>query len=246
MKQLLILLACLAVGSAPAEVRVYVTQAGGKAWINYECTAGETVRAFALDVTVDAGQILNISDYFRGPCTDTAQGYGIFPASFRDHFAGAQATNIDWNLSGYSPLGDPPDNPAGTLPGLNSSGVTLEFGGLWDPNDPAAVPPPAGTLCALGISKQATVSVTTNAPRGGVLSTQPDLLLATAFENALIQPPEITGLTVSEGMIFISFAGGELETAPTTSGPWTGTGQSDGEYSENASALMRFYRVRAQ
>jgi hypothetical protein len=32
------------------------------------------------------------------------------------------------------------------LPGLNSSGVTLEFGGLWDPTVPAAVPPATGAV----------------------------------------------------------------------------------------------------
>ncbi len=229
---------------APAEVRVYIEQGNAAAWINYECTAGEVVRAFALNVSVDQGRIVGISDFFRGPSTAAAQGYGIFPASFRDHIASIAGTNIDWTVSGYTPLANVADNPAGTLAGLNSSGVTLEFGALWDPNVTAAVPPPAGTLCALRISQRATVSVAPNPARGGVLGTEPDLVLATVFEGAVVQPPEITGLSVTNGQVTVSFAGGELQTAPTLNGPWTGTEQTGGEYTEPAADEQRFYRVR--
>ncbi len=75
----------LLAATAGAEVRVYVQDTGGVAWIKYECTAGEVIRAFALDVSVDRGQITGISDFFVGPSSATAQGYGIFPAAFRDH-----------------------------------------------------------------------------------------------------------------------------------------------------------------
>ena len=125
-------------------VRVFVQGTNGVANINYECTAGEVVRAFALDVTVDQGQILGITNYFRGPSTAAAQGYGIFPALFRDNVTVSSGTNANWNASGYGPVAVAADNPGGTLPGLNSSGVTLELGALWDPTVPAAIPPARG------------------------------------------------------------------------------------------------------
>lgn len=228
----------------PAAVRVYVEQGNAAALIKYECTAGEVVRAFALNVSVDRGRIVGISDFFRGLSTAAAQGYGVFPASFRDHLASLPGTNIDWTVSGYTPLANVADNPSGTLAGLNSSGVTLEFGALWDPNVAAAVPPPAGTLCALRISQRATVSVAPNLPRGGVLGTEPDLVLATVFEGAVVQPPEITSLSVTNGQVTVGFAGGELQTAPTLNGPWTGTEQAGGEYAEPAAEEQKFYRVR--
>ncbi|MGI9568492.1 MAG: hypothetical protein ACR2PH_01840, partial [Desulfobulbia bacterium] len=55
----------LAVSARP-DVFVFVEQANGFAWIKYECTAEEVVRAFSLDVTVDQGRILGVSDYFVG------------------------------------------------------------------------------------------------------------------------------------------------------------------------------------
>src|SRR5579859_3818756 len=115
-----------------AEVRVFVQDSNSLALIKYECTGGELVRAFALDVSVDQGQIIGISNFLRGPSTAGATGYGIFPASFRDHLAAGAGTNVNWAASDYTPLAVPADAPADTLPGLNSSGVTLEFAGLWD------------------------------------------------------------------------------------------------------------------
>lgn len=231
---------------AEADVRVYVEQNDSKAWIRYHCTSGESVRAFPLDVTVDRGRILGVSDFFRGACTDTAQGYGIFPASFRDHITiepGAKV--IHWTTPDYTPLALVEDDPAGTQPGLGSSGVTLEFGALWNPAEPATRPGPQGTLCALEISEGATVTVSANTSRGGVVAADPDRILALVFEGAFVQPPEVTGLSVSNDLLTITFAGGELETAPSVEGPWTGTGNSAGEHvGAVGNGISMFYRVR--
>ncbi len=235
----------LLITSAPAEVRVFVQSSNSVAWLKYECTAGEVVRAFALNVTVDQGRIVGITDFFRGPSTTASQGYGIFPAAFRDCLAVGPGTSPDWNLDVYTPLAVVADNPGDTLPGLNSSGVTLEFGGLWDNDEPSEYPPAAGTLCALRISQHATVSVTANASRGGVMATDPDLLLKPIFGSAEVQPPEITGLSLTNGLLSVSFAGGELETAPAITGPWTGTGEVSGQHAEPVTPdAKRFYRVR--
>ena len=129
---------------ADAAVRVFVTSTNGFANLNYQCTAGEVVRAFALDVTVDRGQILGVTNFSRGLSTPSAPGYGIFPASFRDNITVASGTNANWTTNLYSPLAVVADNPSGTLPGLGSSGVTLEFGALCGPNGAKRCPAIAG------------------------------------------------------------------------------------------------------
>jgi hypothetical protein len=182
----------LLIASSKAGVRVYVEDAAGVALIKYECTAGEVVRAFALDVTVDRGQIVNISDYFVGPSTGAARGYGIFPAAFRDHITVTSNTVVNWNASGYNPLAVVADDPGGTLPGLGTSGVTLEFGALWDPALPEAAPPSSGTLCALQLSEGAMVTVAANASRGGVVLSPDGNSVAPTFTGAIVGPlPEI-------------------------------------------------------
>lgn len=229
--------------SASANVLVFVQATNGLACINYNCTAGEVVRAFALDVTVDQGQILGITNYFRGPCTATAQGYGIFPASFRDKITVSSGSNANWSVSGYSPLAVTADNPGGTLPGLNSSGVTLELGALWDPTLPAAIPPASGTLCALQISQTANVSVTANLVRGGIVAAPRDVLITPQFTGALVGPA-ITKTSLSNGVITILFQGEELESAPVLGGPWTGTGNTSGSYTEMPGTnAAKFFRV---
>jgi len=247
MKKCLVLLSvCLLGAWARAEVRVFVQDVGGAAWIKYECTAGEVVRAFALNVSVDKGQIVGISDYFRGESQPGNRGYGLFPASFRDHITVVSGTNVIWDVIGYTPLAVVADRPADTLPGLNSSGATLEFGRLWDPNVAAAVPGPVGTLCSLRISERARVTVAANLSRGGVVAADPDMLLAPVFAAALVQPPQITDLSLSEDDLTIRFAGGELEAAPTPAGPWTSTENSSGQYTESVrGGAGKFFRVRS-
>jgi hypothetical protein len=246
-KYLAFMSVCLLSACAEGEVRVFVQDIGGVAWIKYECTAGELVRAFALNVSVNKGKIVGISDFFRGTSTAGARGYGIFPAAFRDHITAGLGTNIDWNVSGYTPLAVAADRPADTLPGLNSSGVTLEFGGLWDPTVPAAMPDLAGTLCALQISQPAQVSVDANLARGGVVSAISDVVLAPIFSGAAVAPPfpAITGVTLVDGLLTVYFKDGELLTAPTLSGPWTGTGNTSGTHTTAVQGTVaRFYRVR--
>ena len=224
-------------------MQVFVQQTNGLATINYQCTAGEVVRSFALDVTVDTGQILGVTNYFRGLSTAAARGYGVFLASFRDNVTVSSSTNADWSSAAYSPLAVPADNPGGTLPGLNSSGVTLEFGAIWDPTVAAAAPPPSGMLCALVLSQTAHVTVGPNAARGGLVPSPPDLVITSQFTGALIGPA-ILGATLNSGQITVRFQSGELERAPAVTGPWTGTGNTSGTYTEAINGTpARFFRV---
>jgi hypothetical protein len=236
----------LLAGSACASVQVYVEEGDGKAWIKYHCTAGELVRAFALDVTVTEGQITNISDFSRGESTITARGYGFFPASFRDHITVTSGTNINWNVSTYTPLAVQADQPTDTQPGLNSTGVTLEFGALWAPNVAAAMPLPSGVLCALQISQPAQVSVAANQARSGVVSALAENIITPVFNGAFVDPSVvITGIVQTNGIMKITFKGGELDAASGMGGPWSGTGNRSGTYIEPLSlATPRFFRVR--
>ena len=224
-------------------VVVFVQATNGLANINYTCTAGETVRSFALDVTVDRGQIVAVTNYFRGLSTAAARGYGIFPASFRDNVTVSSGSNANWDASGYTPLAVVADNPAGTLPGLDSGGVTLEFGALWDPTVPAAIPPASGTLCSLQLNQTANVSIAANASRGGIIASPPDISISPQFIGALVGPA-ITSARAANGVVTVLFQGGELESAPAVNGPWMGTGNTSGAYTEtNGISPAKFFRV---
>ncbi len=234
---------CLLAFGTRGEVRVFVQDTNGMANINYQCTAAEVVRSFALDVIVDQGQILEVTNYLRGPSTAAARGYGIFPAAFRDTITVISGTNADWTPADYSPLAVVSDDPAGTLPGLYTSGVTLELGALWDPNVAAAAPPASGTLCTLRLSQTANVSVTANFSRGGILAAPGDVLITPQFTGALVGPA-ITGATLLNGVITIQFQDGELESAPSVNGPWVGTGNTSGIFMQAVGAApATFYRV---
>jgi hypothetical protein len=249
MKSCLLLL-CTLLSATPAfaTVRVFVQDVNGIAWVKYQCTAGEVVRAFALDVTVDRGVIFGVSNFAVGVSKPGAQGYGIFPAAFRDHATVTSGTNVSFDLSQYTPLAVVADYPADTRPGLNSAGVTLEFGALWDPKAPAAMPASSGALCALHLSRAANVTVAANVSRGGLVASPPEISLTPLFTGAYVDADAvILSAVVTNGTIRLTFKGGELQTAPVVSGPWTGTGNSSGAFTEPvATSGSKFYRVRHQ
>jgi hypothetical protein len=231
--------------TARAEVRVFVQGSNGVALINYECTAGEVVRAFALDVSVDRGEIIGIFGFFRGVSQPGATGYGIFPASFRDHIVVGSGTEVDWTVSDYTPLAVVADSPSDTLPGLNSTGVTLELGGLWDPTVPASFPGLTGILCALSLSQPANVSVAANTSRAGIVSAFPESVIRPVFSGAFVGPA-IVSATLRNGSMIVLFRGGELQTAPSVAGPWTDTGDFSGTHTEALGTnQIKFYRVRS-
>jgi hypothetical protein len=227
-----------------AAVRVFIQNSNNLAVVAYECTAGETVRAFALDVSVDQGQILDVSGFARGPSTADAPGYGIFPASIRDHLLPISGTFMDWSVSSYTPLALATDARADTLPGLGSSGVTLEFGALWDPSDPATIPGTSGTLCALSLSLPANVSVKANLARGGVVGAFAGNVLVPIFTGAPVGPM-IASTSFNNGMVTVIFSGGEVQTASSPDGPWEDTDDSSGSHTEAFTPdEPRFFRVR--
>jgi len=157
--------------SAPAIVNIVWIDPdgypGATVALGYRSTAGEKVVAFALDVQVDGGAVITNVDNFKvGVSTAASPGYGLFPANFARHITvNAQGDVDDWSVAGYTPVADARDK--GALGGLGTSGVTLEFAGLWDGD--ANAPATSGTLCTLTLSKPANIAVTTNAIRGNVV-----------------------------------------------------------------------------
>ncbi len=109
-RTLVALLAVMLTAPAWAGVAITVTDLGdGAVGIDYSGT--ELVRAFALDITVDAGTIDAISDFKVG---DDNNGYGIFPASFSRNIVVDPVTGdvSDWAVEGYGPVADASGGPA--------------------------------------------------------------------------------------------------------------------------------------
>ena len=164
----LILVVLFLTGSARADVKIIVTDLDGidpgkVAEISYDAT-GETelIRAFALDITVDTGVILDINDY---AISDDNCGYGIFPGNFAAHITVNPTTgNVDnWGVAGYTPVAPPGDPDA--LGGLGTPGITIEMGSLYD----TMAPGKTGVLCTVTVSEGCHMSVTGNAIRGNVV-----------------------------------------------------------------------------
>jgi uncharacterized Zn-binding protein involved in type VI secretion len=127
---------------------------------NYD-TVGSFPRAFALDVTTSAGIISGVTATKVGESTSASKGFGIFPGTIVIDSAG-NVTNVG---SPVAPSGDP-----GALGGIGTSGVTIELGSLYA--DVSGKPDNSGVLVAVrlsGVTLTATVSVTANTTRGGIV-----------------------------------------------------------------------------
>jgi len=181
MRKIVTILAVLLLASpAMAAVSITITD-------NTDCTAtisysddGDPchVRAFALDITVDAGVIEGVTAAMSGDCNATDKGYGIFPGSFARYIV---VSGPNWADPCYSPLGYPDDLPGDTQGGLGTNGITVEMGSLFvDGNAPAA----SGDLCTVTVSETCNMTVTVNAGRAGVV-----------LEDASAIAPDLSGAT---------------------------------------------------
>ncbi|NQV31696.1 MAG: hypothetical protein HQ515_03330 [Phycisphaeraceae bacterium] len=173
-------------GTASATVEIVVKNVNGMAEIHYKTTAAEPISAFALDVTVDAGDITGVSGFVRGESTATAPGYGIFPASFAAAITVDPETGeiSDWNLADYTPLANPLH--PGALGGLDTPGVTLEMGALFSTAEDA--PALEGLLCKLAISEAANVTVGLNEIRGGIVMKDASKAIEPVLGSASVSP----------------------------------------------------------
>ena len=167
MRKIATILAVLLLASpAMAAVSITITPGPGdcNATISYSDDGDPCyVRAFALDITVDDGNIVAVDAAMAGDCNATDKGYGIFPGSF------ARVIDVaapNWADPLYSPVGYADDLPGDTLGGIGTSGVTVEMGSLYvDGNEP----PSSGVLCTVKVSVACNMSVAVNAGRGGVV-----------------------------------------------------------------------------
>jgi hypothetical protein len=185
-KWLLILVVSMIAGTACATVEITVQSVNGLAEIRYKTTAEEPISAFALDVTVDAGNIMGISGFIRGESTAAAPGYGIFPASFSAAITVDPETGEveDWTLDDYTPLANPAH--PGALGGLDTPGVTLEMGALYA--TPADAPALEGLLCTLTLSEAANVTIGLNEIRGGIVLKDATKAIDPILGTALVTP----------------------------------------------------------
>ena len=119
------------------------------------------VRAFALDITVDAGSIIDVD----ANVATYDPNYNIYPGSI-------VIVDGEVNDPGNA-VADPCDHPD-TQPGLNSSGITVEMGALYDPPDDPCGPPLNGDLLTFRVTATCTVSIAENDSRGGVVLTDPN------------------------------------------------------------------------
>ncbi len=173
MKKLLTLIAVLAltapVFAAQGDPNVLISctdEGGGIVRVDYEVLVEDGVtpalmRGVALDITVDAGTIDEISDYATGstPADSTMipTGYSVFMGSIQ--FA------ADPNY--VSDFGDPvaPNTDPDALDGLGSMGITVELGSLYAEGDPA--PGMSGMLFRLTVTDECDMTIAANTTRGG-------------------------------------------------------------------------------
>jgi hypothetical protein len=203
-RKLSVFLAALLLASpAMAAVHIIAESNGSTVAIKY-ATDGERVRAFALDIVVNKGKIMGISDFIRGESTAENPGYGIFPGNFGRYITVDAATGevASWDTNGYTPVADPCD--PGALGGLGTSGITVEMGALYYPTGDSSpnAPPTSGPLFTLTLSEPANVTVALNEIRGGVVLTDPDIA-------ATVDLAQATNIVVAGG----AAAGAELLSA---------------------------------
>jgi hypothetical protein len=206
-KMILALVVVMLAAPALADISItIVDQGNGEAAINYSGT--ELARAFALDITVDAGTIEGISGFTAGDDTGT---YGIFPANFSRFITVDAGTGevADWTDPNYTPVAD--INDPGALEGLGTAGITIEMGSLYDTQAPAT----SGTLCVLTVSDTCKMSVALNATRGNVV-----------LEDASEATVDLTGATNVDIIVGQTYTGPHPEEWAAVGSPIAGSLQS--------------------
>lgn len=162
MKKIVLVLAVLLLASpalADVVITVEATEDSNVCTIKYDArTETELPRAFALNITVSDGNIVEVNNFHVGECNETKQGFGIFMGTIAIDSEGVVTDD-----------GEPvaPNNHPGALGGIGMSGVTLEMGSLYEDGN---APDPCGTICDVEVSQGCTLSVTVeDVYRGGIV-----------------------------------------------------------------------------
>lgn len=198
MKKVIVILALVAIACAPAmaDVNVYHSKSGNTVTVTY-ATDGNSIRAFALDLSVDIGTITGVT------CSNTS--YYIYPGSV-EITGSTVATYGSCVCSSTYP---------GTKDGVGTSAVTVEMGSLYTgTNKPAT----SGTLLTFGISNtSATVTIAAEPVRGGVVMENPDEIPELSIGLAPVcTVPNIVGMTKAQAEAAIDANGFTLGTETGT------------------------------
>ncbi|UCG46825.1 MAG: hypothetical protein JSU94_15140 [Phycisphaerales bacterium] len=176
-------MACVCAG--PSQATVYITATPlGDGWvaIGYDATSEtELVRAFALDITVSDGNIVDVCDYKVGVSVADDPGYGIFPGNFSRYITVNPDGEVDdWGVAGYTPVADEAD--PGAAGGLFGPAITIEMASLYDGD--ANKPRKSGRLFKVLVETVCLISVTLNEDRGRIV-----------LENGEQAPVDLSGAT---------------------------------------------------
>jgi hypothetical protein len=148
--------------ASPAWADVYITadpNAGdcNEIVISYDArTETELPRAFSLDIQVDDANIIEVRD--------VNPDFPIFPGTISIDLSGPEPV-IDYG----TPVAPQSDLPSDTLPGLGTSGTTIEMGSLYAPTTPGSpnAPDPCGVLLTIVVDTGCCLTITGNVARAG-------------------------------------------------------------------------------
>lgn len=192
-KMLFVLVALLIAAPAMADVNLSLTEVsndGNEAVIaiSYTTTAGEAIRAVAIDLSSDGDA--NIVDV-----NCVSDDFTIYPGSI--NIAGSGEVSDDGSC-----LCD--DSYAGTLGGLDTNGVTLEMGSLYV--GAANAPADSGVLAEITVAgyDAVDVCVTLNAIRGGVVLEDPDAAVTVGLDctTVTLNPVPVTDCVKSSAPFY--------------------------------------------
>jgi len=186
MKKLIVILAIVAIASpVMAAVTISGTQSGSTITVNY-AASGNSIRAFAMDLTATTGTITAVN------CTSSQPlGYYIYPGSIQIQ-SGTIAVYGDCVCNAVT-------FPGVTQPGEGTSAVTVEMGSLYTGT---TKPASSGQLLTLTLSNSAAKIVASrNTGRGGIVMEDPG---ESAGDNL---PTTIPGDCLYVGRTFPATAG---------------------------------------
>lgn len=158
MKKLLITLVLVAAVATPAMAAVTLsgTTSGTTYTVNYAVSGPNSVRAFALDITLNSGTITSVS------CSNSS--YYIYPGSIQ-----VSGSSVGYGSCVCSATQYPGKGQGGT----GTAGVTVEMGSLYASG--GTKPATSGTLLSFVVTSAGAIAhVSANTARGGVVMENPD------------------------------------------------------------------------
>jgi hypothetical protein len=171
MKKFLLVVTVLAI-TAPAfaAVDVNCTVDGNEVTVQFVNTDPNHVRAFALDIILDNASGFDADWALKFDANvvsidNLEPNYWVYPGSI-------DVNTNDNSINSYgSAVADDEKYPDGTLPGLDSNGMTVEMASLYYPvqHNHANAPPDSGVLFTFKVDTCCNLTIRENAKRGGIV-----------------------------------------------------------------------------